>query len=63
MKRVTTDFISLLLDEAILEYTKNRFISEDEIKELKSTIIVAAEERVKSEVIGTGELTLTFNIL
>lgn len=63
MKRVTADFMSTLIDEAIIEYTKNRFISDSEVEELKVAFLAAADLRITKEVIGAGEINLNFDIL
>lgn len=63
MKKITNEFFGNVFDDAIIEYTKNRFISDDEIDELKSAFATILEERLVKEVLGDGTITFTVNTL
>lgn len=63
MKRLTSDFLNKVMDNAILEYTRNRFISEDEIDDLKKCFSAAFDERIERETADESMLVLTVNNL
>lgn len=60
MKKITTDFFEKVFEESIIEYTKNRFISEEEYEELKESIVTSLEERLAGEKFEDGKIVLTF---
>ena len=60
MTKITTDFFSEVFDSAIVNYTKNRFISEEECDELKLAITERLNEKLYSEILDNAKIILTF---
>lgn len=63
MKRVTEDFFKNVFDSAIIEYTRNRFISEEEISDLKKNLIEAFDRKIEHEIIEDATIVLTVDAL
>ena len=61
MKTITKDFFSEVFDDAILEYTKNRFISDEECAELKEAITSRLNEKLEDEILDNAKIILTFS--
>lgn len=49
MKKITRELFDKIFEETIIEYTKTRFMAEDEFEEIKSIFIEATDNRILSE--------------
>jgi len=63
MKKLTNEFFGKVLNEALLEYTKNRFISEDEINELTACFMTVLESKIDEEKLEDSKIVVVFNDL
>jgi hypothetical protein len=61
MRTITRDFFSEVFDEAILDYTRNRFISPEECDELKAAITLRLNEKLEDEILDNAKIILTFS--
>lgn len=65
MKQLTKEFFEKVFEESILEYSKHRFISEEEIQELVDNFLVVLDKKILREQFDdSGRIGLTVsNIL
>lgn len=58
MKKITNDFLDSVFELTLIEYTKNRFISEDEYEDFKKEFLNIFSEKIISESFDEQKITL-----
>jgi len=61
MKRLTGEFFSKIIDETFLEYTKNRFISGEEVEDFTKCFTAVLDTKVKTEQLRDAEIVIIFD--
>lgn len=59
MKTITENFFNKVFEEVAIEYTKNRFMSEEEFEDLKKCFLGVIDEKIIGENFAENRIALS----